>query len=102
MPDLSAAAWTIGLREGGFFLIILIVLFFYRRDWTAVNEYWKQQNQITTQIVKESTTAMMDIASALREQVTVTHGLKRIMESTSACPMRDDQDRDEFLSRRRP
>lgn len=91
-------------QDLGFILVVLIVLFFYRRDWVAATEYWKQQNVITTRLVEQSVKAQVELAAVIRENTTVTHGLKRIVEDFpsqcphTSCPLRD-VDATEYLRR---
>lgn len=81
-PDLIQ--W--GIREGGTILVVLVLLYFYRKDWMTSSEYWKSQNAITTDLVTNSVRATSDLAAAIRENTTVTHGLKRIVELSLLNP----------------
>lgn len=83
MPD---ALWQFAFREGGTMLVLLILLYFYRRDWMQSSEYWKQQNTLTTELVTSSVKATAELASAIRENTVVTHGLKRIVELSLLNP----------------
>jgi hypothetical protein len=70
--------WAI--QQGGAFVVVLVILFFYRRDWKTATEYWQAQNAITTNLVTESTKANTDVAAALRENTTVVHQAKNVMQ----------------------
>lgn len=86
--QVTVAQWAV--REGGAFVVILVILFFYRRDWKTATEFWKEQNVLTTQLVAAATKAQTETAAALRENTTVVHQAKHVMQKY--LPSRRDED----------
>lgn len=76
--QVTVAQWAV--REGGAFVVILVILFFYRRDWKTATEFWRDQHVITTQLVVAATKAQTETAAALRENTTVVHQTKHVMQ----------------------
>lgn len=70
------------IRQGGALGVLAVVLWFYRRDYKALTEFWKQQNELTTRLVEDNTKAQTDMAAALRENTTVVHGAKNAIQAT--------------------
>lgn len=86
--QVSIAQWAV--REGGAFVVILVILFFYRRDWKTATEFWREQNVLTTNLVIAATKAQTETAAALRENTTVVHQAKHVMQRY--LPTRRDED----------
>lgn len=74
--EAHAVTW---IREAGCWGIIALVLFFYRRDYANGVDYWRAQNLVMVDLVKESTKAQTTMNAIMAENTVVTHGLKDLI-----------------------
>ena len=77
--ELPLIQWA--LQQGGITVICIVILFFYRRDWHTTVDAWKEQHNITVELVKSATIAEERTRATLAETNIVIHSLKRAIES---------------------
>lgn len=77
------------VTKGGPYASVMVILFFYRRDYKTVVDFWKDQSKATADLAKQSTSAQVETAAAMRELTTVIHSLKRVIEDDYAQNLKD-------------
>lgn len=77
------------LTKGGPYASVMVILFFYRRDYKTVVDFWKDQSKAMSDLTKQSTSAQVETAAAMRELTNVIHSLKRVIEDDYAQNLKD-------------
>jgi hypothetical protein len=78
-PQGSESMVEFAIRQGGAIVVLMIVLFYYRRDYRELVSYKAERDRLMIELVKESTAANVEMASAIRENNVIVHQAKNLM-----------------------